>query len=213
MCSFDFANPLRQSTYRPAPSSKTTSNLLFRNLSDNEGATTLDVSGLVDAFTGEALNVALGLYQCAKCGVFYHRSTVEFIRTENNGKCISCQQTSILEVTSSNSRQKWQNVTIEPDVITLDNYQLHVDRVITFRGVVRNILKSTSGKDYALMFEDKTWCDGFKVVIQRGKIKAAGGSRFFYKLKGRTIRVRGLLQHHPIFGFQILVSDRSMIQL
>jgi hypothetical protein len=173
-----------------------------------------DLSGLVDAFTGESLNVALGLYQCGKCEVYYHRSSFEVIRSENDGRCVACLSTTVRAVSTASTRpNSWQNVSFEPDVITLDNYRSHVGRVITFEGIVRNVLKSRSGRDYAVMFEDKDWTDGLKMVIFRGKITAVGGGEFLRGLRGRTIRVRGLLQKNPIFGFQIAVSERRMIQL
>ena len=205
-------------TFRPSASrSSHDTAVSFRDTTgDGNAVTTGDLSGLVDAFTGEALNAALGLYQCGnrKCGVYYHRSSFEVIRSENNGQCVACLSASIRTISTTAAQSKsWQNVSFEPDVITLDNYRGHVGRVITFEGIVRKVLKSRSGRDYAVMFEDKDWSDGLKMVVFRGKITAVGGGDFLRGLRGRTIRVRGLLQKHRIFGYQIAVSERRMIQV
>jgi hypothetical protein len=93
----------------------------------------------------------------------------------------------------------------------LDTYQAHVGRVITFEGIVRNVLTSRRGTDYAVMFEYKNWRNGFKMVAFQGATDSVGGSRFLLGLQGRTVRVRGLLVYHAIFGYQIVVTDRKMI--
>ena len=94
--------------------------------------------------------------------------------------------------------------------MTLSNYREHVGRVVSFTGPVAKVVKSRSGKDYAVMFEDKDWCDGFKMVVFRGTITKFGGGAFLKSLAGRTIFARGLLQKHHTFGYQIVVSEPSM---
>ncbi len=84
-------------------------------------------------------------------------------------------------------------------------------RVITFEGYVYNVLVSQRGLDYAVMFENKTWTRGFKMVVFRGDVNSVGGRRFIMDLEGRTVRVRGLLARHETFGYEIVVSDRAMI--
>jgi hypothetical protein len=203
-------------TFRPCSSTSLNENSVsFRDSSgDVDSVAARDLAGLVDAFTGEALDSALGLYQCGNCEVYYHGSSFEVIKSENGGRCVSCLKVSVREVAKAASRRNsTQNFNFEPDVVTLDNYRDHVGRVITFEGIVRKVLKSRNGRDYAVMFEDKDWSVGLKMVVLRGTITAVGGGDFLRRLNGRTVRVRGLLQNHPIFGFQIAVSERRMIQL
>ena len=190
---------------------------------DGHFVTSKDLVGVVDAFTGEALNAALGLYQCGNCRVYYHSASFDVIRIENGGKCVACPSVSIRVVSLSQTRtdsrpttgpkprETSQAVNYRPDTVALSNYREHVGRVVTFTGTVFKVIKSRNGKNYAAMFEDKDWCDGFKVVVFRGKITAAGGGDFLRSLASRRISVRGLLQKHPIFGYQIVVSERMMI--
>jgi hypothetical protein len=203
-------------TFRPSSSTKRDQSAFsFCDVSgDGDSVAPKDLAGLVDAFTGEALNTTLGLYQCGNCGVYYHTSSFEVIQSENHGRCVACLLVKVRAVTKAvPGSNSWENARFKPEVVTLDNYRNHVGLVITFEGVVRKVVKSRSGKDYAAMFEDKDWTVGLKMVFLRGKITAAGGGDFIRKLSGRTIRVRGLLQKHPIFGFQIAVSERRMIEL
>jgi hypothetical protein len=188
----------------------------------NQVATSEDLAGVVDAFTGEALNPTLGLYQCRKCQVYYHRASYEVIKSENGGQCVACLNVSIRAISRPHARQggaastaerrteRTKAPAFEPDTVTLLNYRERVGRVVSFTGPVRKVVKSRSGKDYAIMFEDADWCDGFKMVIFRGKITAFGGGAFLKSLAGRTIFARGLLQKHRTFGYQIVVSEPSM---
>jgi len=61
------------------------------------------------------------------------------------------------------------------------------------------------------MFQDASWNHGLKMVVFRGKVRDTGGSRFLLSLRGKTIRVRGLLTVHPTFGYQIIISEKNMI--
>jgi hypothetical protein len=76
---------------------------------------------------------------------------------------------------------------------------------------VGGVNRSRNGRSYAVMFENASWNHGLKMVVFRGAVAGVGGSEFLVKLRGRTIRVRGLLSQHHIFGYQIIVKDRSMI--
>ena len=191
---------------------------------DDDFAAPKDLAGVVDAFTGEALNAALGLYQCGKCQLYYHRASYEVIQSENGGKCVGwgCDSVSIRALSQTHTRKATPATstdrsrkpapasTFQPDTITLLNYREHVGRVVSFTGSVSKVVKSRSGRDYAIMFEDKDLCDGFKMVIFRGKIGIFGGGPFLKTLAGRIIFARGLLQKHPAFGYQIVVSEPSM---
>ncbi|XUM23200.1 hypothetical protein ACRAVF_07300 [Bradyrhizobium oligotrophicum S58] len=66
-------------------------------------------------------------------------------------------------------------------------------------------------KDYAVMFEQASWSKGLKLVFFRKSVPDAGGVAFIKSLKGRDVRVRGLLINHRFFGPQIIITDRNMI--
>ena len=68
--------------------------------SSTNSTSLLDISGLHDAFTGVALNRALGLFQCTKCKVFYHRESINALKEHNSKKCINCQSNLIIHVSS-----------------------------------------------------------------------------------------------------------------
>jgi small nuclear ribonucleoprotein (snRNP)-like protein len=181
----------------------------FRDLNSIANtATDLDIKDLVDALTGAPLQAALGLFQCQRCKVFYQPQSFDVIKSENAGRCVSCQSTEITNV-SQRREQRGQNADVS--VITLKNYREYEGRVITFEGTVHTVLTSRRGTDYAVMFEDKSWVYGFKMVVFRGGVERIGGSQFLYKLVGHKVQVRGLLIKHEKYGYQIIISERSMI--
>jgi hypothetical protein len=231
-------------TYRPSTTQAgNTDNIAFNdNAGNGHPVTPIDLEGLVDAFTGEALNTSLGLYQCGKCEVFYHRASFDVILNENAGKCVSCLSTSIRSVSPSPTqtearpakgteksaghargrattndilngfRPRQASSNFRPDAVTLFNYREHLDRVVTFQGQVRKVLVSRRGTDFALMFENVDWTAGFKVVVFNRHLRAVGGPTFLRALDGKTVRARGLVQHNKKYGWEIVVSERSMLQ-
>jgi hypothetical protein len=76
---------------------------------------------------------------------------------------------------------------------------------------VVDVRVSRRGKDYAVMFEDKSWRSGFKLVFFRGAVRSVGGSSYIRRLRNKTVRVRGLLVKHDQFGPEIIISQKSMI--
>jgi hypothetical protein len=200
--------------YRPRQSSSTRPKIQF----NDTGATPTtikppsaqDLKDLHDAFTGEPLDLVLGLYQCSSCKVYYHTESYEVLREENRGQCVACSSTNIVALTGESAKGT-SGRDHNPNVITLDNFRSHVGRVIVFEGHVHNVLKSRRGKDYAIMFENKSWTKGFKLVFFRGAVQKVGGSTYINGLKGKTVRVRGLLINHDTFGYEIIVSEKSMI--
>ena len=169
-----------------------------------------DFTGLHDAFTGAALNPALGLYQCEQCSVSYHLQSFSVLCEENGGHCVACGSTSITAV-AAGAAERGEGRDFTPDVVTFDNYRSHFERVVTFEGRVRSIKISRRGKDYAVMFESASWSRGFKLVFFRGSVNNAGGPGFIFSLDRQHVRVRGLLVNHPIFGPEIIISERGMI--
>jgi hypothetical protein len=84
-------------------------------------------------------------------------------------------------------------------------------RVVTFEGSVPRVIVSRSGRGIAVMFEDTTWTRGLKLVAFPRAVARLGGLDVLRALEGRIVRVRGLLQRHPKFGYQIVVHDPAMI--
>lgn len=166
-----------------------------------------NLEGLRDAFTGAPLDLKLGLYRCSTCQVYYHRESFEVVQSENGGRCVACASATIIQVFGQSSPGR--NFT--PDVVTLANFREHFGRVVTFEGDVRMVRASQRGTDFAVMFEQKSWVTGFKLVFFRQAVRKVGGPAFVKRLEGRRVRVRGLLINHAQFGPEIIISERSMI--
>jgi len=198
-------------TYRPRASKKATrQGVRFKpRVVSSSSVGDLDISDLVDALTGAPLVLGSGLYQCENCRVFYQSHSVEVIRAENRGQCVSCLRSTIVPVTARREHQRGRNADVA--VITLNNYQQHVGHVITFEDQVHTVLTSRRGSDYAVMFENKSWTRGFKMVVFRGAVKDIGGPQTLFNMVGRKVRVRGLLIQHQRFGYEIVISDRTQI--
>lgn len=197
--------------YRPASYKSTTYSkpIVFSETADiKKTSDNLDIKDLVDALTGAPLSFSSDLYQCTRCKVFYQDPSFRVIQSENQGRCVSCLNTSVINVTKSR-QQRGRNA--EVSVITLENYRQYVGHVITFEGKVHTVLISQRGKDYAVMFEDRSWTRGFKMVIFDGRVSDIGGPNYLYSLVDRKVKVRGLLVNHEKFGYEIIVSDKAMI--
>lgn len=196
--------------YRPRSAPTRGSRIKFNEVPGDRNNEPIDLSGLHDAFTGQVLSRALGLYQCRSCKVYYHSESYQVLRQENSSQCVACGSSSIVSITAGQ-----QGVAggrdYNPEVITLANFRSHFNRVVTFEGAVNSVKVSRRGKDYAVMFENAIWAKGLKLVFFKGSVGAVGGPSFIKGLSGSTVRVRGLLVNHPSFGPQIIITQRSMI--
>ena len=201
-----------KNTFRPKPTSKPKISFNYVSSSGNSSASDFgvgNIDGLHDAFTGAPLDKRLGLNQCTNCKVFYHDESVQILREANGSACVACQAKSIVAIGEKQSAKAGRDH--DPNVVTLSNYRDHVGSVITFEGKVEQVLISRRGIDYAVMFENKSWTRGFKLVFFGGSLERCGGSTFVESLRGNTIKVRGLLHKDPTFGYEIIISERSMI--
>lgn len=174
--------------------------------------TPTDIEGVNDAFTGEPLDTSLEVYQCSVCQACYSEDTLNFLRKENGGKCINysfCRGTEFVPVTKTNGKGRGRN--FAPSVVTLRDYRIYVGHVVTFEGYVHRVLPSQSGHSLAIMFEDASWTRGLKAVVLGPYITDAGGRRYLNSLPGRIVRVCGLLQEHPHFGHQILITKKPTL--
>lgn len=168
-----------------------------------------DIEGLQDAYSGENLSLLKGVIQCNSCKVFYHKSSLEVLKAENSGACVSCG--SILADTKYTGSTTTNGVNYNPDIVTLGNVRNYVGRVVTFEGRAVKIVQSRRRIDYAVLFEDGTWSNSFKLVFFGSSLRACGGESFVTTLRNRNIRVRGLVVKHRKYGYEIIISERSMI--
>jgi hypothetical protein len=202
-------------TFRPTSNNRSTSNISFKVASTTSGfgtgnvPTESDLEGLHDAFTGAPLDKSLGLHQCQSCKVYYHTDSLLVLREANNSQCVACPSKNILAVISASKSSGGRDYT--PNVVTLQNYKQHEGSVVTFEGRVHKVHESRRGNDFAVMFEDKSWVSGFKLVFFSGAVLKVGGPKFINSLLGKNVRVRGLVIKHPKFGYEIIVSEKSMI--
>jgi hypothetical protein len=196
-------------TYRPTTQAGRSKKIDLGTSKPHVNSPLSDLTGLHDAYTGAPLNAGLGLYQCENCKVFYHASSMEVLRSENQSQCVACQSTRIINVDGQSASRSGRDY--NPSIVTLTNYRQFVNSVVTFEGTVTNVNVSRRGDDYAAMFERKSWVEGFKLVFFKGAVRRVGGSRYIMALQGKRIRVRGLVVKHPTFGYEIIVSEKSMI--
>ena len=203
-------------TFRPSTTARRSSSIQF---TDSSTASTpseaskppkeFDFRGLHDALTGAALDIGRGLFQCTTCKVFYHNDSIELLRAENSGRCVSCQSTTLVAIARGSKAAAGKDYT--PSVVTQADYHKHVGTVVTFEGFVPVVRESARGNDFAVMFENKGWKKSFKLVFFRDAVTAAGGRPYINSLQGKTVRVRGLLKNHATFGYEIIVSEPGMI--
>lgn len=208
------APPTPKGTYKPRPTG-ISSRITFRTQVPDGGVASpvraiADLSGLRDAVTGTALDPSRGLYRCRRCEVFYHAESYELVRGENAGRCVACGVASIMSISTAQAKQQ-SGRNYEAGITTLADYRSKEGQVVIFEGRCVCVLPSRRGSDYAVMFEDKPWTRGFKMVVLKGATARIGGPAFLRGLAGKQIRVRGLIVKHPRFGYEIIVNDRAMI--
>jgi len=174
---------------------------------------TQNLEGILDAFSGVQIDVSKTTYACV-CGVFYQSDSWELLKAENASNCVACGNSNITLYSGQESAVKRTRArNHDPNAITLNNYKQFVNQVVTFEGKVVAIRTSRRGSDYAVMFENKSWVSGFKLVFFRGAVRKVGGARYINSLSGERLRVRGLLIKHQTFGYEIIVNDRAMVQV
>lgn len=201
--------PKDKTTFRPSPRKKSITGIKFKDTTQSNLPVPSSLEGLHDAFTGEPLKKSLGLYQCQNCHVFYHTESYQILKEANNSKCVACQSSNIIAVLADQKDKTGKDY--KPNNVTLLDYRKHVGSVVTFEAKVAKVLESRRGNDFAVMFESKSWTKGFKLVFFRTAIKKVGGRPYIFGLKGKTIKVRGLIVNHPTFGYEIIVSEKSMV--
>jgi hypothetical protein len=200
-------------TFRPSAQSASKTRISFKSSASSGSVSNIpaaaDLDGLHDAFTGAPLSKALGLHQCQDCKVYYHTESLHILREANASQCVSCQSTNIIAVITGSKSTGGKDYT--PNVVTLANYKDHIGSVVTFEGEVCRVNTSRRGTDFAVMFENKSWVKGFKLVFFPSAVSKVGGAAYINSLSGKKVTVRGLVINHPTFGYEIIVSEKSML--
>lgn len=193
-------------TYRPSAAGSTL--VKFRPLAA-EASSPGALGEINDAFTGRRLDLSQSVHECTNCHVFYQDASMVVLREANGSRCMVCGSASLRPYgarrTDSNARNH------VPGQVTLESYRGHFGQVVTFTGLVHDVKQSRRGSDFAVMFENKSWTKGLKMVAFRGGVRKLGGASALKGYAGRTITIRGLLINDRTFGPEIIVDDPSMI--
>ncbi len=103
--------------------------------------------------------------------------------------------------------------TSAPPLVRLSDVRNYVGSVVLFEGEVCESFATRSGT-YFVKFERGMAKNVFKLVIFKQYAPSFHRAGFqIESYRGRTIRVRGLVQVHPQWGVEILVNDPSVIQI
>ena len=199
--------PPKPGTHRPSP--RVSQNGIKFKETQPRAINKENLEGLNDAFTGAPLDPSLGLYQCCSCKVFYHEESYALLVEVNSSRCVSCSSVTIVSLSESEAN-RGDRKNFNPNAITIDQVKQYVGRVVTFRGFVYDVKVSRRGADYAVMFENTSWTRGFKLVFFKNAARTIGTS-YIQGLKGKTITVRGLVVCDITFGYEMIISQKSMI--
>ncbi len=204
--------------YRPNSNGNNTSGISFGSVGSVSAgkATTKFGEKVTDFVTGAAFITSESTYQCGECFAYYAPASFELLRSENGGRCASCRSVNLRALGELRPRETQRaepssTRAAGPGVATLTNFRSFEGQIVTFTGRVVKVLESRRGGDFAVMFEDKSWKHGFKLVFFKGALSAVGGPENVRNLRGAMITVRGLIVNHNQFGYEIIVNDRRMV--
>lgn len=208
-------SPKSATGFRPRSSGSGSSGVTFG--SDGGAASAVKLGELVTDFvTGAAFHTAPSTYRCNDCLAHYSPESYDLLRSENGGRCASCRSANLRQLgghraqdTRGAARPTAQ--ASAPATATLTNFRGFDGQVVTFTGRVVKVLESRRGGDFAVMFEDKSWKQGFKLVFFKDALRSLGGPAYARGLRGATITVRGLIVNHSQFGYEIIINDRGMV--
>ncbi|HOW47950.1 MAG TPA: hypothetical protein PLB26_09870 [Rubrivivax sp.] len=201
--------------YRPKSAGGSSSGISFGSAGASAAPTKLGEQ-VTDFVTGAALRTSASTYQCSDCLAYYSPESFDLLRSENGGRCASCRSVNLRALGGQRPQGTQRAVppsarAAGPGAATLSNFRSFEGQVVTFTGRVIKVLESRRGGDFAVMFEDKSWKHGFKLVFFKGALSAVGGPAYVRNLRGTTISVRGLIVNHSQFGYEIIVNDRRMV--
>lgn len=201
--------------YRPRSAGGSSSGIDFGSAGASAALVKLGEQ-VTDFVTGAALKTSASTYQCVDCLAYYSPESFDLLRSENGGRCASCRSVNLRTLGGKQTKEPQRTVppsarAAGPGAATLTNFRSFEGQVVTFTGRVVKVLESRRGGDFAVMFEGKSWKQGFKLVFFKGALTALGGPAYVRGLRGATITVRGLVVNHSQFGYEIIVNDRGMV--
>lgn len=201
--------------FRPRSSGGGSSGITFA--SENGVAPAVKLGEQVTDFvTGATLRTSASTYRCNDCFAFYSTESFDLLRSENGGRCASCRSVNLRSLGGQQAHDFRRTArppaqATGPGTATLTNFREFEGQVVTFTGRVVKVLESRRGGDFAVMFEDKSWRQGFKLVFFKDALRALGGVTYARGLRGASITVRGLIVNHRQFGYEIIINDRGMV--
>ena len=185
--------------------------------------------GLEDAFDHTKFIPGEKIAYCKYDGVAYHLSTWEFLKTENHGLCCICGKNNVFAFTTLPDEKNWSPVQWStrfptptpppPDqLIGLKQVQDYLNLVVTVQDYVHDVYQTRSTGTYFIRFQPlkarHPVFEGFKLVIfpsYQYQWQLAGIDPVVYK--GKTIRVRGLIQENEKWGMEIIVNSPRLIHI
>ena len=178
----------------------------------------VSVEELLDPVTGVGFNSGEEIWQCANCSSLYHPESHEFISEQNSNRCVVCKsqgQISRYRPGKVTRPVKYEVVCrFRPETIALNDVARNEGRIVSFEGRVVEVQRSQTSETYAVKFQRGRWTGVFKLVIFPQYVGSfAQGATTIKSYRGHTIRVRGLIQRHDTFGYQIIVNSEDMIEV
>ncbi len=167
------------------------------------------LAGVRDGLTGVSLQAARGLHRCRRCEVHYHAESVAVLRAENGGRCVNgCDASDLHPCDVVGVRG---TVRHPPVTVSVEDVRARVGQWVVFEGTCLSVLQSQRGRHVAVLFEQRSWADGFKMIVPGCDVERVGGVQFLAALEGRRLRIRGLVLAHPVYGPEMIIDDPAMI--
>ena len=201
-----------QRSYQP----RTTTEIWKPKIYPPKVLTVSSVEGILDPITGTEFRANENIYQCVACTSLYHSDSRQFLVEQNNGRCASCGQSASLRLVRAVERPvkiAKAPVQYRPYAVTLDEVKQYLGRVVSFEGRVVQVHVSPRGT-YFVKFEHGGIPDVFKLVIFPNYVhNFAYGGETIEAYSGKRLRVRGLIQEHEKWGWEILVFTEDGIEV
>jgi hypothetical protein len=179
--------------------------------------------GVDDAFEHTPLMAGEQVALCTYDKVAYHLRTWEFLRKENQGRCCSCGRSGTIRiVTLPGVRVSAPPPVSAPDpsllspgetVISLSRIRDFEGRAVVVHDFVQEVHFSQRGTCF-IKFEDRPIPEAFKVVVfDSYQVEWEEAEVDLKSYQHRYIRVRGVIQDHWKWGWEILVNSPRLIQV
>lgn len=183
--------------------------------------------GIEDAFEHTPLQPGERIAFCTRDKVGFHQTTWTFLEEQNFGRCCVCGNADYiislvlpgiaagLSPVPTMRQSEWL---YGEKGIALKQVHEHIGRAVVVQDYVYEVYRSKNTGTFFVRFERREPHDapfnGFKVVIfpkYQTTWRETGIDPLDYK--GHNVRVRGVIQNHPIWGLQILVNSPRVMQV